>query len=120
MVSIVYVFRYLDYLLLLERFRDLDEFTGRTSQAGLVHVAHVPEPHYLVPPLALEEYFKRRGLLKEWCEFLRLVTVRNPQQHPVTVFAEAPYLEVSGAGDECVVEIVDCTVQGVIVHIDAA
>ena len=119
-VALVDFLGYLHYLLFLEGFRNLYELACLPVQAGLVHVAHIAQPHNPVPVESFCEDFEGLRLLAERCQPGRGVTVRHTQQHTAPVWGQTPDFKVTRARDQGIIIVVSRILEGVVVHVNVA
>ena len=85
----------LDDLLLLQGFRDLDQFGSLAVEDGIIDVAHGVQAHDDVPPEVLLEHLVGLGLVHEGGEDVRILHVRFPQKDAVVVGLDAPDSQVT-------------------------
>ena len=111
------VVSYLGYLFLLQGFGYVDEVGGMACLASQVEVAHVTQPHDVVPAQVFLEYVEHLLLFHHFFQYIRVLLVGDTQQQAVVILHDVEQPDEPGTGQQVAVVVVYGIAQCVIIGI---
>jgi len=95
------------YLLLLQRLVHIDDVCGKPLVHGVVEVAHGAQTDDVLPLVVLLEHIKHLLLAGHWAQLAGIFARGDTQQHTIAVGHEVKEIDLTGAGQQGTIEVVD-------------